>query len=95
MSQNCENKLKPWPADSVVIVAAVIGEEQQEFMEARVETACHDCDARLYADSRTIRVAAGLPSRRGRPITFLCLNCCTTYDRSTLTEIHDHRGTKP
>lgn len=95
MGQDSNSKLKPWPADSVVIVAANRGEEQREFMESAIPVVCRDCGDALYADSRTIRTAAELPSRRERPITYLCISCCTAYDSSSLTEIHDHRGVKP
>lgn len=87
--------LKPWPGEAVIIVAAAAGEERREQMEAVVPAECRDCGRILAADSHTIRLAEGLPSRRGRPVEFLCIACCVTYDRRTVSEFHDDRGRVP
>lgn len=84
--------LKRWPSSAVIVVAASAGEERREQMEAVVPVECRDCGATLAADSHTIRLAEGLPSRQGRPVEFLCVACCVTYDRATVTEFHDDRG---
>lgn len=86
--QSCK---KRWPADVVMIIAAYAGSEDRSRMEAVVIGYCRDCHAALAVDSLTIRTAQQLPSRRGRPIRYLCPFCYTAYDLSTITEVHDHR----
>lgn len=86
--------LKPWPRDAVMIIAANRGEEKREHMDAQVHVVCRDCGKELAADSYTIATAAGLESRRGRPIAFLCTKCLLQHD-ANVDELHDHRGRTP
>jgi len=84
---------KRWPSDAIMIVAAPAGEEIQEKMESVVPATCRDCGCTVHADSYTIRRATSLPSRKGRPIKFFCINCCTSkYDTNSITELYDHSG---
>jgi hypothetical protein len=84
--------MKRWPADAVMIVAALAGEEKREKMESVVPAKCRDCGATVHADSYTIRTADSLPERRGRPVKFFCTRCCVNYDFGTITHMHDHGG---
>jgi hypothetical protein len=81
-----------WPGDAVMIVAALAGTEIREHMESVVPCDCRDCGRLLHADSRTIRAAFHLPSRRGRPVEFFCVECCMKYDAKSVNEMHDCRG---
>lgn len=81
---------KPWPADAVMIIAAVKGRELRFNMESVVPAKCRDCGTDLAADSFSIRTAQNLPSRRGRPIKYFCIECCCKYDHDSITELHNH-----
>lgn len=86
---------KLWPSDAVMIVAAHEGTELVANMESRVACVCCDCSKPLMADTATIRrsVEAGYP--RGRPIRFFCVECCVTYDRTSVDVLEDHRRPSP
>lgn len=78
-----------------MIVAAKAGGELRHQMESVVPCQCRRCEAELAADSRTIRLAAELPCRRGRPIKFFCVACCVLHDHASIDELHDHRPPTP
>ena len=82
---------KPWPADALIVVASVAGQEKREQMESVVHKTCRDCDAVLAADSFTIRRAENHPQRYGRQVQFLCVPCSVRYDVNTVDVFEDHR----
>ena len=81
----------PWPDDAVIIVAANAGEEIRDHMEGIHPCACRRCQQALHADTRTVRHAYNLPSRRGRPVEFFCVDCVLQHDPRTIEDLHDHR----
>lgn len=83
---------KPWPADAVMIIAAVAGQERRENMQTVVEVACRDCHRDLAACSYTIAQAEAMPERRGRPVKFFCPACAVGYDVQSITHMRDHAG---
>jgi hypothetical protein len=85
---------KPWPTDAVIIVASLTGNERRENMQAVVRCICRDCYRLLSADSHTIGEAAMLPSRRDRPVDFICPDCFTKYDHGSITITVDDRDHK-
>lgn len=87
--------LKPWPQDSVVIVAATpMTVNVAGIREYIVDQICSDCRCRLAVDNYSIRVAMEMPERQRRPLKFICVPCCTQYDRSSIEKLIDNRTTK-
>ena len=87
--------LKPWPNDSVVIVAATpLTVNVAGIREFIVDQKCSDCQCRLAVDNFSIRAAWEMPERRARPLRFLCVGCCQLYDRSSIEKLIDNRTTK-
>lgn len=87
--------LKPWPKDSVVIVAATpMTVNVAGIRERIVDKICSDCRCRLAVDNHSIRAAWEMPERQGRPLRFLCAGCCKGYDRSSIEKLIDNRTTK-
>ena len=87
---------KPWPADAIVIVAALAGQERREQMDSVHEAACLDCGALVHYDGYTAERARAFPLKisRGRPIKFLCVTCFPKYDFLAVTYFEDHRNHK-
>lgn len=85
------SKSTTWPNDAIMIIASREGEEIRKNMEAVVDVRCVACNAKLRADSKSIRHAAELPSRGGRPIKFFCIECATKHDFNSIEELHDDR----
>lgn len=85
-------KLKPWPKDAVMVVAAHAGEERREFMQSVVDAECRACGAKLRADGFSIREAEQMPARMGRPVKFFCIPCCVQHDLGMIQDLRDYRG---
>lgn len=85
--------LRPWPKDCVQIVASTPETVNVRGIKGRItDQICADCRTRLAVDSWTIDYANAMPERDGRPLRFICINCCVTkYDRNTITKLIDHR----
>lgn len=62
--------------------------------EKIVDEKCADCGQRLAVDSYSIRVAWEIPQRQGRPLKFICVDCCLKYDRKSIEFLVDLRQTK-
>lgn len=60
---------------AMMIVAADEGKDIRALMDLRIATCCHDCGARLLADSFTITALARIPEHRGKVVRFLCVRC--------------------
>jgi hypothetical protein len=86
-------KLKLWPADAIIVVAATPGECQVERMAGKPRTKfCRDCHRSVLVDSATWTVAESHSERTQRPAAALCLCCFQNYDVHTATHVEDHRG---
>jgi hypothetical protein len=85
-------RLKPWPSDALIVIAAYRGTENAATMEGPRPCHCRDCGAELVADTRSIRRALALPQRRGRPVEFLCLFCKEAYAMQGVRELWDSPG---
>lgn len=59
-----------------------------------VDQQCADCGTRLALDSESIASAWAMPQRQGRPLRFICVECCLTYDRKSIEHLVDHRTAK-
>jgi len=81
---------KAWPADAVILVCStpetVVINQRDSFHTAN----CRDCHADLVYSgqsfARAQQVAGGF-----RPVDFLCIDCCVTYDRNSIEHFEDHR----
>jgi len=83
---------KPWPRHCIQIIAAPTAEATIPAGEGvRVEF-CGDCGVELAASERTFEIAMAAPSRLGRPLRYVCIDCGVKYDAGDLDELHDHRG---
>lgn len=80
-----------WPADAIMVVASRKGQEVRCQMEAVVRTYCRHCGAALAADSATIRRAAAMDARHGRPIDFFCIECHALHRVEDCQIVEDHR----
>ena len=87
--------LRPWPSDVVQIVAATPATVNVRGIRGKItDGSCADCDARLAYDSKSIEDALALPQRQGRPLRFICVQCCLKYDRSKIECLIDQRTTR-
>ncbi len=86
------SSLKPWPSDCVQIVAATYKTVNLAGIRGRVSRrVCKDCQCFIGVDSYTIHIALMMPQRDGRPLKFVCVDCCLLYDRSGIVVLIDHR----
>jgi hypothetical protein len=85
-------ELKPWPKDCVIVVAPLAGDQTAAALGCPVSCECKDCRASLVASSFSVARAESLPSRFGRPVLFLCPQCCVAYDAASIDELYDHAG---
>jgi hypothetical protein len=67
--------LKPWPRDAVMIVAARAGEADLKMMADIHPAECRDCNAKLHADTRSIKTATVF----GNSVKFFCRDCVLFY----------------
>ncbi len=87
--------LNPWPDDCVQIVAATPATINVRGIRGQItDQICADCAARLAVDSWSIETAWAMPERQRRPLRFICVKCCLTYDRSMIEHLVDQRCTK-
>lgn len=82
---------KAWPSNAVILVAPKKGSEVVDPNEPTVVKVCRDCGWNLAARVSSIQAAENHPQRLGRPIGFLCPECCAGYDPNTITHFTDMR----
>lgn len=88
-------RLKDYPADAVMIVAAFPQTAIRENMESVHPEYCRDCGRPIVYSGRVYRRALAMPERRGRPIKFFCVECFAQYDVAQVAHFEDHRGQTP
>lgn len=76
--------LKPWPRDSITVVAARAGQADLTKMEDIFHAACRDCGCKLHADTRSVRTASeilksGGTGHTGSEVKFFCRDCVLFY----------------
>ena len=81
---------KPWPSDATMVIASRKGTENRDKMTDPVERVCRDCGCELAVDTVTIAKADEICP--GRKIGFFCIECCITYDRSSVNVLRDCRS---
>lgn len=90
--QESESSLKPWPVDCVQIVAATYQTVNLAGIRGRVlRRVCNDCQSSLGVDSETIDDAIVMKERNGRPLRYICVECCLQYDRCSIDHFVDQR----
>lgn len=87
-----ETNRKPWPIECVQIVAALYQTVNLAGIRGRVvRRVCHDCQCSLGVDSETIDDAILMKERNGRPLRYICVECCLQYDRCSIDHFVDQR----
>ncbi len=84
--------MKPWPTDSVVVVAPPSLEANYLEMIDPQPGTCHDCGTAILCCSYSRDKALALPERQGRPLLYLCPACAAQYHFDPAGVLHDLRG---
>jgi hypothetical protein len=88
-------KLKPWPADAIMVVAASPETANVPAMHSPQPGRCRDCGAAVLYCSRTMGRAQEVAAKTGgRPVLFFCMGCAKLYDVTTCNLLVDHSGGK-
>jgi hypothetical protein len=89
----CRAKLKPWPSDAVMIVAASPAVANVLVMHSPQDGQCRDCGAAVLYCSRSMSRAREVAARTGgRPVRFFCIDCAKLHDVSQCNRLINHSG---
>lgn len=70
---------KPWPVDAVMVVAALLGQEERHKMTGVVIHNCRECGRHVAVDPVSIEYALDHPARFERPVKYFCTECCILH----------------
>ena len=89
---------KLWPSDAVILVCSSAETANVRAMDSVHAAHCRDCGCDVVYSGSSMNAAQAADVTFGRPVDFLCVECCVTYDASSIERLIDHRkkeGAKP